>query len=75
MRQDKGAQTFSVLRHIAVNLLRRERRHKRGIQARRKRAGWDQEFYLLQVLAGSSLPIFEERRIISGGYLNSCTIM
>ena len=51
MRQDKGAQTFSVLRHIAVNLLRRERRHKRGIQARRKRAGWDQD-YLLQVLAG-----------------------
>ena len=40
MRTDKGAQTFSVLRHIAVNLLRRERRHKRGMKARRKRAGW-----------------------------------
>ena len=51
IRKDKGAQTFSVLRHIAVNLLRRERRHKRGIKARRKRAGWDQD-YLLQVLAG-----------------------
>ena len=49
--KDKEAQTFSVLRHIAVNLLRHERRHKRGIKARRKRAGWDQD-YLLQVLAG-----------------------
>lgn len=51
IRKDKGAQTFSVLRHIAVNLLRHERHHKRGIKARRKRAGWDQN-YLLQVLAG-----------------------
>jgi len=51
IRTDKGAQTFSVLRHIAVNLLRPERRHKRGMKARRKRAGWDQD-YLLQVLAG-----------------------
>ena len=51
IRQDKGAQTFSVLRPMAVHLLRRARRHKRGMKARRKRAGWDQE-YLLQVLAG-----------------------
>ena len=51
IRKDKGAQTFSVLRPIAVNLLRHERRHKRGMKARRKRAGWDQD-YLLQVLAG-----------------------
>ena len=51
IRKDKGAQTFSVLRHIALNLLRRESRHKRGIKARRKRAGWDRG-YLLQVLTG-----------------------
>lgn len=49
MRKDQGAQTFSVLRHIAVKLLRRESQHKRGIKARRKRAGWDRD-YLLQVL-------------------------
>ena len=30
IRKDKGAQTFSVLRHIALNLLRRESQHKRG---------------------------------------------
>ena len=49
IRKDNGAQTFSVLRHIAVTLLRRESQHKRGIKARRKRAGWDRD-YLLQVL-------------------------
>lgn len=51
IRKDKGAQTFAVLRHIALNLLRREPHHKRGIKARRKRAGWDRA-YLFQVLTG-----------------------
>src|SRR5499426_1857954 len=51
IRQEKGAQTFAVLRHIALNLLRREPHHKRGIKARRKRAGWDHD-YLIQVLMG-----------------------
>ena len=49
IRKDRGAQTFSVLRHIALNLLQSENSHKRGIKARRKRAGWDRD-YLLQVL-------------------------
>ena len=49
IRKDQGAQTFSVLRHIALNLLKRESSHKRGIKARRKRAGWDRD-YLLQIL-------------------------
>src|SRR5215831_2192704 len=48
IRTEKGAQTFAVLRHIALNLLRRAPHHKRGIQARRKRAGWDRD-YLVQV--------------------------
>ena len=30
IRKEKGAQTFAVLRHIALNLLRREPHHKRG---------------------------------------------
>jgi predicted transposase YbfD/YdcC len=51
IRKAQGAQSFSVLRHIALNLLRRERHHKRGIKARRKRAGWDRGD-LLQVLTG-----------------------
>ncbi len=51
IRKEKGAQTFAVLRHIALNLLRREPHHKRGIKARRKRAGWDRD-YLVRVLTG-----------------------
>jgi predicted transposase YbfD/YdcC len=51
IRKEKGAQTFAVLRHIALNLLGREPHHKRGIKARRKRAGWDRD-YLVQVLMG-----------------------
>jgi predicted transposase YbfD/YdcC len=53
IRKDRGAQTFAVLRHIAVNLLRRERHHKRGIKARRKRAAWDHN-YLVRVLMGEA---------------------
>jgi len=51
IRQGHGAQNMAVLRHMALNLLRRELSHKRGIKARRKRAGWDRD-YLLQVLTG-----------------------
>jgi predicted transposase YbfD/YdcC len=51
IRKDKGAQNFAVFRHIALHLLQRERDHKRGLKARRKRAGWDRQ-YLMQVLMG-----------------------
>ena len=51
IRKEKGAQNFAVLRHIALNLLQRESGHKRGIKARRKRAGWDRQ-YLIKVLVG-----------------------
>jgi predicted transposase YbfD/YdcC len=51
IRKAQGPQNFAVLRHIALNLLRREPHHKRGLKARRKRAGWDHQ-YLLQVLRG-----------------------
>lgn len=51
IRKDHGAQNMAVLRHMALNLLRRESGHKRGIKARRKRAGWDRD-YLFQVLTG-----------------------
>jgi predicted transposase YbfD/YdcC len=51
IRQGHGAQNMAVLRHMALNLLRREPGHKRGIKARRKRAGWDRD-YLFRVLTG-----------------------
>jgi predicted transposase YbfD/YdcC len=49
IRKDNGPQNLAVIRHIALNLLRQESSHKRGIKARQKRAGWDND-YLTQLL-------------------------
>lgn len=51
IRQGYGAQNFAVLRHMAMNLLGRDGHAKRGIKARRKRAGWNRG-YLMQILMG-----------------------
>jgi predicted transposase YbfD/YdcC len=50
IRRENGAENFATLRHIALNLVRREPTATRGVKARLKRAGWDEE-YLLRVLA------------------------
>jgi predicted transposase YbfD/YdcC len=49
VRADHGAENLAVLRHIAVNLLRQEQTSPRGIKAKRKQAGWDND-YLAQIL-------------------------
>lgn len=49
IRKDKAPQNLAVIRHIALNLLRQESSHKRGVKARQKRAGWDND-YLTQLL-------------------------
>jgi predicted transposase YbfD/YdcC len=49
VRKGKGAQNLAVLRHIALNLLRRESTSKLSIRAKRLKAGWDHAF-LLKVL-------------------------
>jgi predicted transposase YbfD/YdcC len=49
IRKGNGPQNSAVLRHIALNLLRREDTAKISIRAKRKKAGWDND-YLLKVL-------------------------
>ena len=47
--QDHAPENLATLRKIALNLLRQEKQHKRGLKAKSKRASWDNE-YLLQIL-------------------------
>ena len=51
IRKDHGAENFAMLRHIAVNLLNREKTAKVGVKIKRNKAGWDND-YLLKVLTG-----------------------
>jgi len=50
IRKNNGAQNFAVLRHIALNALKRDTSSKVGIKNRRLKAGWDEQ-YLRSVLA------------------------
>jgi predicted transposase YbfD/YdcC len=50
VRKDHAPANLSVLRHIALNLLKQEKSAKAGVHAKQLRAALDQE-YLLKVLA------------------------
>ena len=50
VRKGHGPENLATIRHMALNLLRRETSSKGGVKARRLRAGWD-EAYLLKVLS------------------------
>jgi predicted transposase YbfD/YdcC len=49
IRKDHAPQNMAVLRHLALNLLKQETSVKVGIAAKRKMAGWDND-YLLKVV-------------------------
>jgi predicted transposase YbfD/YdcC len=49
IRAGHAAENFAVLRHIALNLLRQRQTKRLSLKAKRKKAGWDND-YLLQVL-------------------------
>lgn len=51
LRKGDGAENFSVIRRIALNLLKKEKTEKTGIETKRLRAGWDNA-YLKTVLRG-----------------------
>ena len=54
IRKDNAAENFAIVRHIALNLAKSEKTHKRGIRAKRLLAGWDRD-YLLKVFTGSKI--------------------
>lgn len=49
VRTGAGPANMTILRHIALNLLKHETSFKAGIQTKRLRCGWDED-YLLKVL-------------------------
>jgi len=51
IRKDYAPENLAVIRHMALNLLRREKSQKVGIKAKRKMAGWD-DSYLQKILGG-----------------------
>ena len=51
LRRGNGEENFAVLRHITLNLLKRENSAKGSLKAKRKKATWDDD-YLLRVLTG-----------------------
>jgi len=49
VRVGHGAQNLALIRKIALNLLKNEKTSRRGIQGKRLKAGWDEQ-YLIKVL-------------------------
>ncbi len=53
IRKDHAPANFATLRHMALNLLRKENSKRRSIKTKRLRAGWDMN-YLGKILEGSA---------------------
>ncbi|MCI0712294.1 MAG: hypothetical protein L0154_19225 [Chloroflexi bacterium] len=46
IRKDHAPSNMAVLRHLALNLLKQETSVAAGIAAKRKMAGWDNDYVL-----------------------------
>ena len=55
IRKDNGPENFSLLRRIALVLLKRDSKSKRGLAAKRRRAGWDLSFLLSVLTEGDKI--------------------
>lgn len=55
VRIGHAPENLALIRRIALNLLKQEKTHKRGVACRRKRAGWDPEYLLKVLVADQSL--------------------
>ena len=51
IRKGHGAENYSRLCRLALNLLKRDKTVKIGVHGKRLKAGWD-EHYLLRLLTG-----------------------
>lgn len=51
VRKDHAPENLAVLRHTALNLLKKEKLFKAGIQSKRLKAAWDHD-YLIKILQG-----------------------
>ena len=51
IRKANAPENMAVLRHIALNMIKKETSLKKSIKSKRLRAGWDND-YLMKVLAG-----------------------
>jgi predicted transposase YbfD/YdcC len=49
-RKDNAPENFAIVRRIALNLVKQEKSTRAGVQNKRLRAGWDNE-YLLKTLS------------------------
>jgi predicted transposase YbfD/YdcC len=49
VRKDNGAENFSVIRRVTLNLLKADKKTKAGIKNKRSKAGWDKD-YMLKIL-------------------------
>lgn len=49
VRKDNGAENFSVIRRVTLNLLKADKKTKAGIKNKRSKAGWDKD-YMLSIL-------------------------
>jgi predicted transposase YbfD/YdcC len=54
VRKGNAAENLAVLRHIALNLLKKEKSAKVGIANKRKMAGWDNR-YLEKILMSAKV--------------------